>query len=117
MVKLTSPGPALFRQVRVGRNFARFEILKFRTMVQNAPSQGPVITVGRDPRITRVGSFLRKTKLDEFPQLINVLKGDMSLVGPRPEVPKYVEMFRGRLRTSADRTTGHHGPGVVALSS
>jgi lipopolysaccharide/colanic/teichoic acid biosynthesis glycosyltransferase len=94
LVRLTSPGPALFQQVRVGRNFVPFRILKFRTMVQSAPQRGPALTVGRDPRITTVGSFLRKTKLDEFPQLINVLKGEMSLVGPRPEVPKYVEMFR-----------------------
>lgn len=94
LVRLTSPGPALFKQVRVGRNFVPFQILKFRTMVQNASDQGPAITVGDDARITRVGSFLRSTKLDEFPQLINVLKGEMSVVGPRPEVPHYVEMFR-----------------------
>lgn len=94
MVKSTSKGPAFFKQVRVGRNFVPFEIYKFRTMVQDAPKKGPQITVGDDARITRVGRFLRKTKLDEFPQLINVLKGDMSFVGPRPEVPRYVEMFR-----------------------
>jgi lipopolysaccharide/colanic/teichoic acid biosynthesis glycosyltransferase len=94
LVKLTSQGPAMFKQVRVGRDFEPFEILKFRTMVVGAPNKGPAITVGNDARITRVGSFLRKTKLDEFPQLINVLKGEMSLVGPRPEVPRYVEMFR-----------------------
>lgn len=94
LVRVTSPGPALFKQVRVGRNFVPFQILKFRTMVTDAPQQGPAITVGEDSRITTVGSFLRKTKLDELPQLINVLKGEMSLVGPRPEVPKYVEMFR-----------------------
>ncbi len=94
LVRSTSRGPALFKQQRVGRNFVPFQIYKFRTMVQHAPHQGPAITVGDDPRITRVGRWLRKTKLDEFPQLINVLKGDMSLVGPRPEVPRYVEMFR-----------------------
>ncbi len=94
LVKVSSPGPALFRQLRVGRNFVPFEILKFRTMVHNAPQLGRSITVGDDVRITRVGRFLRNTKLDELPQLINVLKGEMSLVGPRPEVPKYVEMFR-----------------------
>jgi len=93
-VKLTSPGPVFFRQQRVGRNFRPFWILKFRTMVADAPRLGGPITCGDDPRITRIGRILRKTKLDELPQLINVLKGDMSLVGPRPEVPKYVEMFR-----------------------
>jgi lipopolysaccharide/colanic/teichoic acid biosynthesis glycosyltransferase len=93
-VKLDSPGPVFFRQERVGRNFRLFRIFKFRTMVANAPSLGGQITAGRDPRVTRVGHFLRKSKLDELAQLINVLLGDMSLVGPRPEVPKYVELFR-----------------------
>lgn len=94
LVRMSSPGPALFRQERVGRGFRRFRILKFRTMVQDAPRRGGPITFGADPRITPLGSFLRKTKFDELPQLINVLKGDMSLVGPRPEVPQYVEMFQ-----------------------
>jgi lipopolysaccharide/colanic/teichoic acid biosynthesis glycosyltransferase len=94
LVRLGSPGPALFRQERIGRNFRPFQILKFRTMVQDAPLRGGPITFGADPRITPLGGLLRKTKLDELPQLINVLKGDMSLVGPRPEVPRYVEMFR-----------------------
>lgn len=94
VVKLTSKGPVFFRQERVGRGFRRFGIYKFRTMVADAPNLGGQITAGeRDPRITSVGRLLRKTKLDELPQLINVLKGDMSLVGPRPEVPRYVEMF------------------------
>ncbi|MEN6406731.1 MAG: sugar transferase [Thermoguttaceae bacterium] len=92
-VRLSSPGPVFFRQERMGRGGKPFFILKFRTMVQNAPKLGGQITVGKDPRITRVGRLLRKTKTDELPQLINVLKGDMSLVGPRPEVRKYVEMF------------------------
>ena len=94
LVRLTSPGPVLFRQKRVGRGGRPFFILKFRTMVQDAPKRGGPITFGDDPRITRIGRLLRRTKLDELPQLINVLKGDMSLVGPRPEIPKYVEMFR-----------------------
>jgi lipopolysaccharide/colanic/teichoic acid biosynthesis glycosyltransferase len=94
LVRWGSPGPALFRQERIGRNFRLFRILKFRTMVRDAPQRGGPITFGADPRITPLGSLLRKTKLDELPQLINVLKGDMSLVGPRPEVPQYVEMFR-----------------------
>lgn len=93
LVKLTSHGPALFRQERVGRGGRSFCILKFRSMVADAPSQGGQITCGADPRITRIGRIIRKTKIDELPQLINVLRGDMSLVGPRPEVRKYVDMF------------------------
>lgn len=94
LLKLTSQGSILFRQERVGCHFKPFFIYKYRTMVQNAPDLGSQITYGQDPRITRMGSILRKTKIDELPQLINVLKGEMSLVGPRPEVPKYVDMFR-----------------------
>jgi len=93
LVKLTSAGPVFFRQERIGRHFRPFQIMKFRTMVQNAPKLGGQLTAGRDPRITTVGHILRKTKLDELPQLINVLVGDMSFVGPRPEVRKYVEKF------------------------
>ncbi len=93
-IKWDSPGPIFFKQRRMGRGFRPFFIYKFRTMVEDAPALGMSITAGRDPRITRVGQFLRQTKLDELPQLINVLKGDMSLVGPRPEVPRYVELFR-----------------------
>ena len=93
-VKLGSRGPVLFRQERIGRRFRPFFIYKFRTMVQDAHKRGRAITVGDDPRITRVGRILRKSKIDELPQLINVLKGEMSLVGPRPEVREYVERFR-----------------------
>jgi lipopolysaccharide/colanic/teichoic acid biosynthesis glycosyltransferase len=93
-IKLDSAGSVFFRQERVGRNFTRFSIYKFRTMVSGAPRLGRRITCGEDPRITRVGRLLRKTKLDELPQLINVLKGEMSIVGPRPEVRQYVECFR-----------------------
>ena len=93
-IKLDSSGPVFFRQWRVGRRFRRFGIYKFRTMIDDALDRGLPITVGRDSRITRVGKILRKTKIDELPQLLNVLKGDMSLVGPRPEVPRYVELFR-----------------------
>ena len=93
-IRLDSPGGVLFVQQRVGRHFEPFGIYKFRTMVADAERRGGPITSGADPRITRVGRLLRATKLDELPQLFNVLKGDMSLVGPRPEVPKYVEMFR-----------------------
>lgn len=93
-VRLDSPGPVFFLQQRMGRNFKPFWIYKFRTMVVDADKRGGQLTAGADPRITRTGRLLRKTKLDELPQLFNVLRGDMSLVGPRPEVPKYVEMFR-----------------------
>lgn len=95
-VKLTSPGPVLYRQTRVGWSGKRFEMLKFRTMPVEADSRGgqPVWGQARDKQPTRVGVFLRKTSLDELPQFINVLKGDMSIVGPRPERPMFVEEFR-----------------------
>ncbi|WP_372718221.1 sugar transferase [Novipirellula sp.] len=98
IIRFTSSGPVLFKQTRVGRQLRPFKILKFRTMVEDAPSLGPAITCGDDPRITGIGKLLRKTKLDELPQLFNILKGDMSLVGPRPEVPKYVAMFEDDFR-------------------
>ncbi|MEX2114363.1 MAG: sugar transferase [Pirellulales bacterium] len=98
-VRLDSRGPVFFVQERVGRNFVPFGILKFRTMVADADRRGGQITSGNDSRITRSGRWLRKTKIDELPQLINVVRGDMSLVGPRPEVPKYVAMFRGDFTT------------------
>ena len=92
-IKLDSKGPVFFKQVRVGKNKELFKIYKFRTMVTDAEKLGKQITVGNDTRITKVGTFIRKCKLDELPQLINVLNGDMSLVGPRPEVPKYVDLY------------------------
>jgi FlaA1/EpsC-like NDP-sugar epimerase/lipopolysaccharide/colanic/teichoic acid biosynthesis glycosyltransferase len=94
LIKLDSRGPVLFRQVRVGRGFREFFLYKFRTMVPDASQRGGELTIGDDSRVTRIGRFLRQLKLDELPQLFNVLKGDMSLVGPRPEVPYYVEKFR-----------------------
>jgi lipopolysaccharide/colanic/teichoic acid biosynthesis glycosyltransferase len=92
-VRLTSAGPALFRQERVGKDGRPFRIFKFRTMTADAPGRGPEITRGGDARVTPLGRVLRRTKLDELPQLLNVLVGDMSLVGPRPEVPRYVEKY------------------------
>jgi lipopolysaccharide/colanic/teichoic acid biosynthesis glycosyltransferase len=93
-IKMDSRGPVLFRQERIGQGFRKFAICKFRTMVVGASQLGGPLTTAADPRITRVGQILRKTKIDELPQFINVLRGDMSLVGPRPEVPKYVNLFR-----------------------
>ncbi|HVX50171.1 MAG TPA: sugar transferase, partial [Chitinophagaceae bacterium] len=94
IIKLTSKGPVIFVQERVGRNNKNFNIYKFRTMRVNAASYGSLTVGRRDHRITAIGYFLRKFKLDELPQLFNVLKGDMSLVGPRPELRKYVNMYK-----------------------
>ena len=92
-IKIDSKGPVFYKQVRVGRNGIDFGLFKFRSMVVDADKKGLITVGGRDPRITRSGYFIRKYKLDELPQLINVLLGDMSLVGPRPEVRKYVELY------------------------
>jgi lipopolysaccharide/colanic/teichoic acid biosynthesis glycosyltransferase len=97
-IKLDSRGPVFFRQQRVGRRGVPFRIHKFRTMVADAPALGAPITVGADPRITRAGRLLRRAKLDELAQLIDVLVGTMSLVGPRPELPRYVAMYPAALR-------------------
>ena len=92
-IKLDSPGPVFFRQIRVTQYGKTFRIFKFRTMVQNAEKLGSQVTVGEDPRITRVGKFIRDCRLDEICQLLNVLAGDMTFVGTRPEVPKYVQAY------------------------
>mgnify|MGYP000844610586 FL=1 len=92
-IKLDSNGPVFYRQTRVGMNNKDFKLLKFRSMVTDADKKGLITVGGRDPRVTRSGYFIRKYKLDELPQLINVLKNDMSLVGPRPEVRKYVDLY------------------------
>lgn len=97
-IRLDSPGPAWFRQERVGRGGRPFRIHKFRTMVLDAPARGPALTVGADPRVTRAGAWLRRSKLDELPQLLDVLAGDMSIVGPRPELPQYVALYPAALR-------------------
>lgn len=98
LIKLTSKGTVFYKQERIGKNEKPFFILKFRTMVVNADQQGLKITVGGDKRITGVGKFLRKSKLDELPQLFNVLFGQMSLVGPRPEVAEYVALYNEEQR-------------------
>jgi len=95
LVKLTSPGPAFYMGVRAGKGGAPFRMFKFRTMVENADVIGGPSTGKDDPRVTRLGVWLRKHKVDELPQLINVLKGDMSLVGPRPEVLQYTREYAG----------------------
>lgn len=97
-VKLDSPGPVFYRQQRVGRHGVPFRIHKFRTMAHAPQDAGPQITVGADARITRVGAVLRRHKLDELPQLFDVVQGSMSLVGPRPEVPRYVALYPPALR-------------------
>jgi lipopolysaccharide/colanic/teichoic acid biosynthesis glycosyltransferase len=93
VIKLDSPGPVFFRQQRVGQDGRAFRICKFRSMVVGAAQAGTALTVRADKRVTRVGMFLRRSKLDELPQLINVLAGDMSLVGPRPEVPEFLKFY------------------------
>ena len=112
LIKKESDGPVFFKQIRVGEKGKHFKILKYRTMVVDAEKLGRQITVGNDSRITKVGGFLRKYKLDELPQLINVFKGDMSLVGPRPEVPKYVEMYNEEQRKVLEVK-----PGITDLAS
>jgi lipopolysaccharide/colanic/teichoic acid biosynthesis glycosyltransferase len=112
-VKLDSPGPVFFRQERVGRFGVPFRIHKFRTMTHEESHGGPQITVGDDARITRAGAFLRRAKLDELPQLIDVLRGAMSFVGPRPEVPRYVAVYPAELR---DKVLSVR-PGITDLAS
>jgi lipopolysaccharide/colanic/teichoic acid biosynthesis glycosyltransferase len=111
-IKLDSPGSVLFRQTRIGRFGHEFKIYKFRTMVANAEAFGKQITADGDRRITKSGKFLRKYKLDELPQLFNVLKGEMSIVGPRPEVPTYVALY-----TLEQRQVLEVPPGITDLAS
>lgn len=113
LIKLDSPGPVMFRQERVGRFGRPFRIHKFRTMRHEPAGQGLQITVGADRRITRVGGFLRASKLDELPQLLDVWLGDMSLVGPRPEVPRYVVHYPAGLREKVLSVR----PGITDIAS
>jgi len=113
LIKLEDGGPVFFIQKRIGYKGKPFLMWKFRTMVVDAEKKGNLITIGRDPRITRVGYFLRKFKLDEFPQLINVLKGEMSLVGPRPEVEKYVRLYTPEQKRVLDLIPGMTDPASI----
>ena len=114
VVRLESRGPVFFRQWRVGQNGRPFQVFKLRTMIQGADKQGLKITAKGDPRITRVGRFLRKTKMDELPQLFNVLRDEMSLVGPRPEVPEYTLKYTLAERKVLDVKPGITGPASLA---
>ncbi|KHJ39136.1 putative sugar transferase EpsL [Pedobacter glucosidilyticus] len=113
IIKIGSKGPILFKQERVGLKGQHFKILKFRSMFIDRPTLSSLITIGdRDPRVTKVGFFIRKFKIDELPQLINVLKGEMSLVGPRPEVAKYVNLY-----TAEQRMVLEMKPGITDMAS
>jgi len=113
LIKRDDNGPILFKQVRVGQYGKLFKVLKYRTMVVDAEKKGAKVTTGGDPRITQTGHWLRKYKLDELPQLFNVLKGDMSLVGPRPEVPEYVKFYTEEQK----QTVLSVPPGITDLAS
>ncbi len=112
LIKLDSKGGVFYRQVRVGKGGVDFRIFKFRTMHTDADKLGLITIGGRDPRVTKIGYYLRKYKLDELPQLINVLVGDMSFVGPRPEVRKYVDLY-----TEEQRKVLQVRPGITDLAS
>ena len=112
-IKLDSPGPALYHGPRVGRNGTAFQIHKLRTMVVQSDVAGPAVTAADDVRVTRVGRVLRRTKLDELPQLFNVLTGEMSLVGPRPEHPRYVSHYSEEQRRLLDLRPGMTGPATL----
>ncbi|HIF9229412.1 TPA: sugar transferase [Photobacterium damselae] len=112
-IKCDSDGPVFFLQQRVGLNGKLFNIFKFRTMIPNAEKKGLKVTVGIDPRITKSGHFLRKTKLDELPQLLNVFLGQMSIVGPRPEVPEFMNEYSANIRSKILSVR----PGITDLAS
>lgn len=114
-IKLSMPGPVFYRQIRVGLNGELFEIIKFRSMVVDAESKtGAVLATKNDPRITKLGKFLRASHLDELPQLLNVLSGEMSFVGPRPERPEFVDKFNVTIPNYAERHTVR--PGITGLA-
>jgi lipopolysaccharide/colanic/teichoic acid biosynthesis glycosyltransferase len=115
LIKADSRGPVFYRAPRVGKDGRLFHMIKFRTMVANAEKIGPAITVDRDPRITGVGAHLRNSRLDEIPQLLNVLQGEMSMVGPRPEAPYYVEMYSADQRAVLAVKPGITGPAQIAF--
>jgi lipopolysaccharide/colanic/teichoic acid biosynthesis glycosyltransferase len=117
LITLEDGGPVFYRQERIGYKGRPFKIWKFRTMVVNADKLGKPLTVGRDPRITRVGYWLRKFKLDELPQLLNVLLGEMSLVGPRPEVPQYVALYTPEQRKVLDLVPGITDPASIKFAN
>ena len=100
MIKLESKGPVFYRQERITKYGKEFRIFKFRTMVQDADKKGALVTMGQDPRITKVGNKIRKCRLDELPQLLNVIKGEMSFVGTRPEVEKYVKEYSNEMKAT-----------------
>lgn len=112
LTKLSSPGPVLYGQTRVGRNGEEFQLYKFRSMIVDADKQGSSVTTSGDPRITKIGRYLRRTKLDELPQLWNVLVGDMSLVGPRPDVPQIVATYTPEMLRILDVR-----PGITSIAS
>ena len=114
-IRLESEGPMFFRQWRVGKDGRPFQIIKLRTMVDKADQSGLKLTARGDPRITKVGRWLRNLKLDELPQLLNVLRGEMSLVGPRPEVPEYVALYDSHQRKVLDFRPGVTGPASLAF--
>lgn len=106
LIKLESKGPVFYRQERITKYGQKFRIFKFRTMVQDADKKGALVTMGEDPRITKVGNKIRKCRLDELPQLLNVIKGEMSFVGTRPEVEKYVKEYSNEMRATLLMTAG-----------
>jgi lipopolysaccharide/colanic/teichoic acid biosynthesis glycosyltransferase len=116
-VRLTSRGPAIYRQARVGRDQHSFQIWKLRTMVAGADRDGPMVSGRADPRITPLGRWLRSSRLDELPQLINLLRGDLTLIGPRPEVPRFLDCYTDAERQLLRARPGIIGPGALLFAS
>ncbi|SNX65347.1 lipopolysaccharide/colanic/teichoic acid biosynthesis glycosyltransferase [Streptomyces sp. TLI_55] len=116
LVRCTSRGPAVYRQWRVGRGMRPFSIIKFRSMTLDADRTGPAVSGCEDPRVTRVGRWLRRTRLDELPQLVNLLRGDMTLVGPRPEVERFLPYYTRTELRLLDVRPGIIGPGALYVA-